>query len=114
MLIRMKKTDIISKKASELLRNPTVRQAYIKQMDISNSNSNLYLSFFQKTKTKNKTRMTTIILYISISIGYAQRVVHNKTFHNILHNVQFQCFIILFFFFYLEKKRRNKKLNLAC
>ena len=32
MLIRMKKTDIIGKKASELLRNPTVRQAYIKQM----------------------------------------------------------------------------------
>ena len=56
----------------------------------------------QKEKT-NKTRMTTIILYISISIRYAQRVVHNKTFHNILHNVQFQSFIILFFF-YLEKK----------
>ena len=75
---------------------------------------NLYLSFFQK-KT-NKERMTTIILYISISIRYAQHVLHNKTSHVILHNVQFQCFInqsSSFFFFYL-KKRRSKKLNLAC
>ena len=41
-------------------------------------------SFFLK---KTKTRMTTIILYISISIRYAQHVVHNKTFHVILHNI---------------------------
>ena len=40
--------------------------------------------------------MTTIILYISISIRYAQHVVHNKTFHVILHNVQFQSFISQF------------------
>ena len=74
--------------------------------------SNLYLSFFFFLK-----RMSTIILYISISIRYAQHVVHNNTFHVILHNVQFQCFInqsSSSFFFYLEKKRRNKKLNLAC
>ena len=42
------------------------------------------LFFFNKNK---QTRITTIILYISISIRYAQHVVHNKTFYVILHNV---------------------------
>ena len=54
--------------------------------------------------------MTTIILYISISIRYAQRVVHNKTFHNILHNVQFQSFIIIIFFiFFILKKKEEQE-----
>ena len=61
---------------------------------LNQSNQIFIYLFFKK-----KTRMTTIILYIIISIRYAQRVVHNKTFHNILHNVQFQSFIILFLFF---------------
>ena len=52
--------------------------------------------------------MTTIILYIIISIRYAQRVVHNKTFHNILHNVQLQSFIILFFFLSWKKKEEQE------
>ena len=56
--------------------------------------------------------MTTIIIYISISIRKAQHVVHNKTFHVILHNAQFQTFISKFSFLFKKKEEQEAKFSL--
>ena len=49
-----------------------------------------------------------MISYISIAIGYAQHDVNNKTFHVILHDVQFLTFLLVKFHFYLKKNQEQE------